>query len=283
MKVKKIFLLFILILVTTGLSIDALGQNGKNIPPIISLLLNGQPAQPPVPVVVVFNDTGITDCIGGTGEEDCNYGRDVTDCDDTDGHAGFSFTKLDNTGTALAQSATSWACVKDNVTGLIWEVKTDTAGMHYKNDVFSWYNTDTTTNGGAEGIALETSYCDGFVNGTSETYCNTEAFVNRVNSVGLCGATDWRMPTIKELQGIVAYDRFDWTVDQNYFPGIPTDITEYDKVYFYWSGDSVAKQTATQPEEYKAWQVNFLTGQTSDTSQRDAKFHVRLVREPPVN
>ncbi len=34
-----------------------------------------------------------------------------------------SYTKLDGSGNNLLDSATSWAMVRDNVTGLIWEVK----------------------------------------------------------------------------------------------------------------------------------------------------------------
>lgn len=55
--------------------------------------------------------------------QDATSGRDVTDNDDHDGHAGFSFTKLSATSEALEVSATTWSCVKDNLTGLIWENK----------------------------------------------------------------------------------------------------------------------------------------------------------------
>jgi len=33
-----------------------------------------------------------------------------------------SYTKLDSSGNALPVSATSWVMVKDNVTGLVWEL-----------------------------------------------------------------------------------------------------------------------------------------------------------------
>ncbi len=39
-----------------------------------------------------------------------------------------SYTKLDKDGNALPVTATSWSMVKDNVTGLIWEMKTNKDG-----------------------------------------------------------------------------------------------------------------------------------------------------------
>ena len=97
-----------------------------------------------------LNDTGITwggnypsgnnaTCIGETiNQQDCSHGRDVTHNDDSDGHAGFSFTKLDSSGNILAASATQWSCVQDNITGLIWEIKTDDGGIHDKYNYYRW-------------------------------------------------------------------------------------------------------------------------------------------------
>jgi len=54
------------------------------------------------------------------GGQDAVYGRDADNKDDTDGEAGFSFSKLDQDGNELAFSAVDWSCVRDNVTGLVW-------------------------------------------------------------------------------------------------------------------------------------------------------------------
>ena len=60
----------------------------------------------------------------------------------TDGKLGLSFTKISTLGEEVAASATSWSCVKDNITGLIWEVKT-TGGLQ---DFMAQYtNLDSTT------------------------------------------------------------------------------------------------------------------------------------------
>ncbi len=229
-----------------------------------------------------LNDTGINwggsypngNNPGCTGEEigaqDCSHGRDVTHNDNADGHAGFSFTKIANSGAALLSTATigsganDWACTRDNVTGLIWEVKTSDGGLRDQNDSYSWYNTDSSTNGGANGYENPGDTCEGYVSGQPATYCNTQVFAARVNAVGLCGQSDWRMPTRKELRGIVSFDRVWPAIDTTYFPNTP----EYSVV---WSGSPVADGSDG------AWGVDF-SGGVSYIDYRSNNYQVRLVR-----
>ena len=224
----------------------------------------------------VLNDTGIdwggdyddgnnADCRSNiSAPQDCNQGRDATHDDDSDGHAGFSFTKLDSNGNALDASATDWSCVQDNVTGLIWEVKTDDGGLRDADDRYNWYNTDPATNGGFEGYADDDgNICYGYNASDPATYCNTEAFAARVNAVGLCGATDWRLPDIEELRSIVDYSRYGPSIDTDYFPNTPSGV--------YWSASPFAYNSNL------VWLLAFLYGYDGDYS-RDAKFRVRLVR-----
>lgn len=188
----------------------------------------------------LLNDTGITDCwndtavSNGTGIEadtgthprqDRRYGRDPAATAGMTktgaGSKGFDFTKIANNGSvlpasaALGSGATDWACTRDNVTGLIWEVKTST-GLRNQNYSYSWYNSDTATNGGSAGTAA---------GGTCATAgrCDTEKFVADVNAAGLCGASTWRMPTRQELVSIVDYGRPypGPTIDPTYFPNTP--------------------------------------------------------------
>jgi len=136
----------------------------------------------PVAVTGKLNDTGILTTVGNTGAEDADYGRDadVATNNDADGHAGFSFVKLDNNGKELSASATSWSCVQDKVTGLVWEVKTAA-------------NAETTYD-----WAGATAYADNFA-GCGDTY------------------TICRMPTIKELLSIVSWGSAG-NIDKAYFP-----------------------------------------------------------------
>ena len=160
--------------------------------------------------------------------QDATSGRDVTDNNDTDGHAGFSFTKLSATGQDLTADATTWSCVRDNVTGLIWESKAGrslgigNAGLHGADDKYTFYNSDPTTNGGVSAGTQESpsfpNRCYGYDSSKPETFCNTEAFVNRVNQAELCGISNWSLPNLSDLQSLVNYDGRAPTIDTAYFP-----------------------------------------------------------------
>ena len=202
-----------------------------------------------------FNDNGDWLTTDGTYQipagQDGHYGRDVTGNDPNNGHAGFNFTKIDATGGALAANATEWSCVKDNVTGLIWEVKTD-GGLHDKDTEYSWYQTLN----------------DGGYSGDENSINNTSAFAAQVNSVGLCGATSgWRLPTREELRSLVSYDRITPSIDIDYFPNT-TAINEV-----YWSSSPFL-------DAYRnswAWAFSFGDG-TSFRLTKSIDLHVRLVR-----
>lgn len=223
-----------------------------------------------------LNDTGITEAQCGnasanaacpqTGfpQQDGETGRDAASAtnNDADGHRGFSFTKLDAAGAALAdQSAayasTPWACVKDNVTGLIWEVKTDDGRLHDKDWTYTWYDINTATNGGGNGTAN-----GGSCGGTS--ICDTSSYVTAVNNAGWCGANSgWRMPTLEELLSIADLSRDNLAIDPAYFPNTVS--------WVYWSGTSYAG-SATD-----AWNVDF-DGGYDRLCGRHAGDAVRLVR-----
>ncbi len=195
-----------------------------------------------------LNDTGITDSSpAGT---DGTTGRDVTHNDDSDGHAGFSFTKLSAAGAPLAASAANWSCVKDNVTGLIWEVKTTDGGMHDSSNTYTWYNPYINTNGGDAG--------------TESGADDTDSFVKAVNAASLCGASDWRMPTIDELVSIVDYSASEPSIDTAFFPNNTSSG-------YYWSSSPKASNS-----DY-ALDVRFSNGFPRYHSKQNG-FHVRLVR-----
>jgi len=78
-------------------------------------------------------DTGQTKCYNNYLNEEITcpqpgedfYGQDATYLINPP-----SYTKLDASGNDLPDSATSWVMVRDNMTGLIWEVKTDDGSIH---------------------------------------------------------------------------------------------------------------------------------------------------------
>ncbi len=260
-----------------------------------SAVVNATPAGVAVPAPTgKLNDTGITLCgdyaFGSNGtangndhnnDLDCQLatdgegdlipsgqdaisGRDVNAAtnSDSDGHKGFSFTKLDSDGFVLSeQSVTTFSCVKDDVTSLIWEVKQTAPGLHNKDDVYTWYNSNAATNGGGDGATIDNiSVCEGKPSNT----CNTQTYVSRVNAAGLCGANDWRLPTRKELRSIVHYGRPPPAIDISYFPNVNGGR--------YWSSSPYA------PNSIGAWVVDFNNGKSFVFTKSVNIAHVRLVR-----
>lgn len=145
--------------------------------------------------------------------QDALHGRDrdpLTNTD-SDGAAGFSFTKLDASGNDLAPAAASWQCVRDNVTGLVWQYRQN------NNERFTWYNTDSTKNGGAAGSANFETNCAGYNGSNAASFCNTEAYTTRTNAVALCGYDDWRLPRKEELQSISHKGNSNPAIDTTYF------------------------------------------------------------------
>lgn len=171
--------------------------------------------------------------------QDCELGRDATHAEQTEAHGGFAFVKVSATGELLPHDADVWACVLDEVTGLMWEAKTSSAeaeangGLHGTDDIFSWYSTDARANGGSIGNwNRDREDCAGYQEGVPGSFCNTQAFVERVNESALCGHADWRVPSVFELGGIVNYGRTQPTIDVDYFPNIRQTA--------YWTSGVVA-------------------------------------------
>lgn len=178
-----------------------------------------------------LNDTGTTwgseypsgnnsTCTGETiTQQDCSHGRDAQAAAGTltkvgGGVAGFDFTRLNADGSDYTGSgdynSQPWACVRDNHTGLVWEVKTDDGGIHDKNNTYRW--------GGKTALINQQARDDGW----GEFFDDWNELVDGSNSAnsgsGLCGFTNWRVPTVYELTGISLLSGTPSTIDTDYFP-----------------------------------------------------------------
>ena len=181
-----------------------------------------------------------------------------------EGDLSFDFTRLDDKGEQVDGPLALWSCVRDNVTGLVWEVKSEQVGLHYQNNTYAWYQ--SAGNGGDAGDVLGT-------NGScSAAPCHMENFVQQVNAQGLCGFFDWRLPTHHELMTLVHYGMESALIDPSFFPYPGTSSGPL----WYWTTISAADGVNEEGAK-NAWAIDLQTGLDAALPKPTAA-RVRLVR-----
>jgi hypothetical protein len=169
------------------------------------------------------------------------------------------YAYLDNEGQVLNERPDIWACVLDQFTGLIWEVKSETEGLHYFGNTYSWYSPDESNDGELDyrGTA-DGGDCSG-------SACDTHAWVEAVNAEGLCGYHDWRLASKDELASINDARKVNSppTINTDYFPN--TQPAEY------WTGFDYSFQWDA------AWRWNFKLGHDR-VEWKATPGYTRLVR-----
>lgn len=169
------------------------------------------------------------------------------------------YVALDDRGKELAELPERWNCVLDRFTGLTWEVKSDEPGLRGWRNTFSWHDP-------GERHSADLDY-RGTPNGgaCSAGPCDTHAYVEAVNTEGLCGHRDWRLPTRNELASISDPRKAESppTINTAYFP--------FAQAGEYWSGEGYRFQYNA------AWVWNFQFGHDRVEWKASPRF-ARLVR-----
>lgn len=153
-----------------------------------------------------LNDTGqltcldadnqwTTDCSGSP--MDAGQGRDRTRPSAKDGLAGFSYARVCNNGeeagtgscpkqATYGMGSSEWGCTRDKVSGLVWELK-DTLDSGSRRALYGRYPWNASFSSSPVSGMLISDY------------------VAWANQTAMCGRSDWRLPTLAELSGILRF------------------------------------------------------------------------------
>jgi hypothetical protein len=142
--------------------------------------------------------------------------------------------------------------VSDRQSGLMWEQKVPgTACLHCVNDQYPW-------SPGFESSGLPTESAS-----ISDWLSTVNGLTNDPNTQsGLAGYSDWRIPSVVELQTIL---------DCSFEPACIDPIFGPTSGLAYWSSSSLAATL------FRAWGVGFSQGNMG-FSDKDTSFHLRAVR-----
>ncbi len=240
-----------------------------------------------------INDTGMNDCYNNSQKINCNsddfpnqdadLGRDsvANQLDKVgQGDLAFDFTKLNQFADELPDDATNFSCVRDNVTGLIWEVKAASSALPPATTVrastnhYTWYLD--------EGNGAQTGSVQGAPNSTcpSNTACGLQTYVEEVNATDFCGGTNWRVPTYTELQGLLDYSKQGEAslLNSEFFPNQPdaTQLSSNSDAFMpYWTSQTAADGTSLS----QAYIIDMTSANDLAYPKNNTAF-VRLVRTP---
>ncbi|WP_017221779.1 DUF1566 domain-containing protein [Moritella dasanensis] len=210
---------------------------------------------------IIINSAATEPDTGDSKDDSKQLYKNAFDVNENDseykGKAGFRFVKIANNGipvvadttnydTPFVQDSNNYECVRDEVTGLTWQVKgprniiiheakaapsdPDVYRMgdekNYKASNFQypwqpsalgttgpgWYSSlnDATLDEGAEpGKHYANQACGYPSEGRNEglpLYCSTGSYTDEVNRLGACGKTNWVVPSVEQLRSILDYN-----------------------------------------------------------------------------
>jgi hypothetical protein len=164
-------------------------------------------------------------------------------------------------GAALAYVDNGDGTITDLNTGLMWEKKDDSGGIHDKDNPHTWCGASCGTTDEMDGTIATT-------------------FLATLNGGGgFAGHTDWRIPNYKELTSILDIETFSPAVDPAFHQSATctgcVDVTaatcSCTASYVYWSSGALALNS-----DY-GWGVDFANGFVT-TAFKSGSQRVRAVR-----
>ncbi|MBR9726949.1 DUF1566 domain-containing protein [Shewanella intestini] len=185
--------------------------------------------------------------------QDCSQGRSAQNS----AQHGFDFSRINTDGSEYTgngnYASQPWACVRDNRTGLMWEVKTTDGGIHDYRHMYRW--------GGLTGLDRTNPERIG------DYYDDWNSLIINTNEQSLCGYSDWQVPNNAQLMSIAHFgaNRRAMKIDTNYFPNTVDE--------FYWS----AMPYRGEHGGFYAWAFQFVFANNKNV-QRYQPSALRLVR-----
>ena len=175
--------------------------------------------------------------------------------------------KVDQNGERLSEESQLWECVEDSDTALFWQKRDPTTALH-GHDSYNWYQPKHENSGQPRSnpdlFGIDAS-CYGYRADDPSSYCNTDAFIKRVNQSNYCGFSDWRLPSSDELLSLVdptlAGRPYQSAIDLRYFP--------FKEAFAYWTDTVNADGVVTTVIQDEKLLTN---------SERNDHLLVRLVR-----
>ncbi|BBB22586.1 conserved hypothetical protein [Abyssogena phaseoliformis symbiont OG214] len=159
--------------------------------------------------------------------------------------------KVSAQGNILESEVKNHRCMLDQQSKLVWEVKLSDKGLQDTNNTYTWFNGKSGVDNGDY-----SHHCHWGKN------CNTQAFINALNTAKLCKQSTWRLPSESELRTLLIYGDNDLLINPNFFPNTRRKS--------YWSADEQDIDIAID--------VPFFYG-GSKSSDKSFCAHIRAVSD----
>ena len=133
--------------------------------------------------------------------------------------------KVSDRGDILPDSAPEFACVLDDKSKLLWEVKTTQTGLQHQHNTYTWFDGKTGVDNGQY-----SRHCH-----WGEA-CNTQRYISALNQAKRCQQNNWRLPGARELKTLLNYGDDHLLIDTSFFPQT--------QAASYWSADEIDAEIA---------------------------------------